>query len=284
MAIYKPVSSIARRAIGIGGSILGSIGNTVGSTLNNKIGGRLGSIAQSGINLATTEITKQASHKLIGLAYQADKKIAQITRKGLKTFGLNSFDYQNIKHNALHHAGNLSIQQMWEIYKHTNVDDLSHKNFYVLEINDKSGYAPSSNGAYHSKFNLFTTNLSFNSFEISGEAVAIGASELDKPTENARTTMTMSILDDKYSTIKQWAEQKSQMISASDGTFMPPAYYVFEVRVVFGTNIPSSYFYEQVYTMRVQSMSHELSRSEQALEEIQLTLVQSDTCMPNWLS
>lgn len=284
MAIYKPVSSVSKRAIGVAGSVLGGIGNSIGSAIGNKIGnGVVGNVIQTGIGIATSEVTRRATNKLMDVAYKADEKVSKSLRKGLKTFGLNAFDNEYIGRNALHHAGNLSFQDMFEIYKHTNPDELSRKNFYLLEVNDRSGNAPTSNGHKYSQFNLLATSLSFNSFEISGEAVPIGAAELDKPTENARTTMTLTMLDDKFGTIKKWAEQKSQMVSASDGTFMPPAYYVFEVRVVFGTNVSDQRFYEQIYTMRIQSMAHELARTEQGLEELQLTFVQADTCMPHWL-
>ena len=93
----------------------------------------------------------------------------------------------------------------------------------------------------------------------------------------------MTVFDDAHGTIKRWAENKAHMIAASDGTFMPPAYYVFDVRIVFGTNIPDESYYEQIYTMRMQTMPHELSRNDKGLEELQLTFAQTDTFMPHWI-
>ena len=106
---------------------------------------------------------------------------------------------------------------------------------------------------------------------------------MDKPSANSRTTVSMNVFDDAHGTIKRWAENKAHMIAASDGTFMPPAYYVFDVRIVFGTNIPDENYYEQIYTMRMQTMPHELSRNDKGLEELQMTFTQTDTFMPHWI-
>lgn len=292
MSIYKPVSNMTRRALGIGGSILNGVGSALGKQFGERLGRKFGdelvgklaqTAVQKGTNLAVNEITRRIANPTMKLAQSLDNRLKNIARKGLQTFGLNAFDRETISHNALPYMGNLSIWDVWQNYKLMNVDNLSRKNFFVLEINDRSNSAPTSNGHKHSQFNLLCTSLSFNSFDIQGEAVQIGAVELDKPSANAKTTMTVTVYDDTVGTIKRWAERKALMIAASDGTFMPPAHYVFEVRVVFGSNIADSAFYEQIYLMRVQTMPHELSRTEQGLEELQLTFTQADTFMPSWI-
>lgn len=288
MSIYKPVSTITRRALGLGGSLLNGkmsqLGNQLGAKFGDTLGGQLArSAIESGVNLASNEITRRVTNHMMDLAQSADTQLKNIGRKGLKIFGLNAFDNENIADDVWHNSGNLTARQLWEIYQRSNIDGLSRKNHYLLEINDRSGNAPTSNGHRHSQFNLWCTNLSFTSFDVQGEAVQVGAIELDKPSANARTVMNLTVFDDEFGTIKRWAENKAHMIAASDGTFMPPAYYVFEVRIVFGTNIPHQAYYEQIYTMRVQTMPHELSRTEQGLEEIQLTFVQADTFMPSWI-
>ena len=288
MSIYKPVSNVSRRALSFSGSLLNGIGGALSSRVGAKfgegIGGKLAQAAlNKGTNLAVSEITRRVANPIMKLAQSADNRLKNIARKGFKTFGLNAFDNEVIAHNALHHMGNLSIWDAWQNYKLMNIDGLSHKNFFVLEINDRSNSAPSSNGNRHAQFNLLCTNLSFTSFDIQGEAVQVGAVELDKPSANAKTVLNLTVFDDEVGTIKRWAENKASMIAASDGTFLPPAYYVFEVRIVFGSNIANSAFYEQIYLMRVQTMPHELSRTEQGLEELQLTFTQTDTFMPAWI-
>lgn len=292
MSIYKPVSSATRGLLGISGSILSGVSNAIGNkiigavssqTSNKIIQGAVNSAIQTGVSMANNEITRRVSNPLMQTAQSLDTRLKNIARKGLKTFGLNAFDNQGIKHNTIPHAGGLSILDAWENYKHTNPSGLSHKNFYVLEINDRSPNAPTSNGDKHSMFNLLTTNLQFTSIDIQGETVQLGSVEADRLSANARTVINLTVIDDKLGTIKRWCEQKAFMMASPDGTFMPPAYYCFEVRIVFGTNIADARFYEQIYTMRLQTMPHELTRQEQGLEELQLTFAQTDAFMPHWI-
>lgn len=286
MSLYKPISSATRATLGVSGSVLnGAVGNLTNSlNLGDNLGGQLANTALTAAsNLGVSEITRRVSNPLMNVANKLDTRLKNIARKGLKTFGLNAFDNVGLADNALQHMGNLSIRQVWENYKLMNVDDLSRKNFFVLEINDRSHSAPTSGGGIHSQFNLLTTQLSFNSVDIQGEAIPIGAVEMDKPSANSRTTLSMTVFDDAHGTIKRWAENKAHMIAASDGTFMPPAYYVFDVRIVFGTNIPDENYYEQIYTMRMQTMPHELSRNDKGIEELQMTFTQTDTFMPHWI-
>ena len=280
MAIYKPVSSITRKLLGTANNALsGSLSNLAQKpTLNIAL-----SLAQKATHIANSQITQAVSSNALGLASKLDNKISHLTRKGLSAIGLNAFDAQTIQDAAMQHNGNLTIAQIWQNYQLTNVDNLSRKNFYILEINDRQASQPTQNGAYHSLFDLVATHLSFTSFDIQGEAVQIGSVEAEKIGANARTILNLTVFDDETGTIKQWAQTKATTVAASDGTVMPPAFYCFEVRIVFGTNIADSRFYEQIYTMRVQTMPHELSRNEQGLEEITLTFAQTDTFMPHWI-
>lgn len=288
MAIYKPVSNLTRRAAAVGGSVLGGLSSALGAKIGSAFGGSAlgraaGGLVQKGLNTAASEASRRLGNKAANWAQRADDKISRIARKKLKTFGLNAFENEVLSREAVHFTGGLSVRQIWENYKKTDVDSLSRKNFYLLEVNDRTNAAPVSDGSRHSQFNLLATSLSFTAFDIQGEGVPVGAVELDKPSASPRTVMNLTMLDDQWGTVKRWAEQKALMIASSDGTFLPPSYYVFDVRVVFGTNIPDEAFYEQIYTMRVQSMPHELSRTEQGLEEIQLTFCQADTFMPHWI-
>ena len=286
MSLYKPISSATRAALGVSGSVLNGVAGNLTKSLNlgDNLGGKLANTAlTTATNLGVSEITRRVSNPLMNAANKLDTRLKNIARKGLAVFGLNAFDNNGLADNSLQHMGNLSIRQVWENYKLMNVDELSRKNFFVLEINDRSNSAPTSGGDIHSQFNLLATQLSFNSVDIQGEAIQIGAVEMDKPSANSRTTLSLTVMDDQYGTIKRWAENKAQMIAASDGTFMPPAYYVFDVRIMFGTNVADESYYEQIYTMRMQTMPHELSRHDKGLEELQFTFAQTDTFMPHWI-
>lgn len=294
MSIYKPVSSASNALLGVGGSLLSGVSGALGNALGNMIPassnpnlqalGNLGrSTINAGLGMASSEINRRTNSKVQNFAYDMDERFSSAKNSLLNTFGLGVFQDGRISQDALNMAGNLSFQDMYHLWRETNPDDLSRKNFYVIEINDRSDYAPTDkDGAKFSKFNLLTTNLQIVAFELQSETIEVGSIVLDKPMNSSRTEMQLTLLDDKYGTIKRWAERKSQSIAQSNGMFLPAIYYIFDVKVVFGTNVALSEYYNQIYTMRLASMHHDLGRGDQGLEEVALQFVQYDTCMPSF--
>lgn len=291
MSIYKPspVSSAVGGLTSLGGSLLGGLGQGLGQGVAGVLGdsalGKFGSqAANAAIGLATHEVSKRISSAAQNWAYDVDQKIENGARKGLSGLGLNAFDNQRQKHDALLFAGGLSLVDMKQIIDEVQADTLARKNFYVLQINDRSGQGPVEGAdGNRSLFNLFTTQLSVNAFDIGGETIQIGSGELDVVNTSARSELNLTVLDTADGIIKDWATRKASYTAPSNGTVMPPYYYLFDVRIVYGTNVAYKQFYDQVYTMRVASMQNDVSRSEQGLEEVPLRFVQSDTFMPHWL-
>lgn len=281
MSIYKPVSSISNSLMSIGGSLLGGIASGLGSKFGSGLGGSLGKAA---LNIGVSAVSRKVAGVIQPLAYSADSFLQKQLTNLTESDGINLFSEDaSLSKGALEIAGGLSFQDMWEIVQETDAYSLSRKNFYILEINDRSGSAPTDkDGSKHNKFNLLTTNLSFSPITINSEAVQIGSIELDKLQSSGRTEMTLTCLDDSMGTIKNWASQRASSVAPSDGTFLPPYFYLFDVKVIFGTNVENSDYYNETYTMRISEMSHELSRESQALENVSLKFTQWDTCMPTF--
>ena len=279
MSIYSPVSSVTNAAMSFAGSLLGGISNRLGASLGNSLGGRLGAAALGQVGNA---VSRRVAGVIEPLANKADAWLNTQFNKMLGQVGLNLFSNDvSLSDGALNIAGGLSFKDMWQIVQQTDAYTLSRKNFYVLEINDRSYQSPTAKDGKHSLFNLLTTNLSFMPITINSEAVQIGSVEIDKLQSSARTEMSLTCLDDQFGTIKNWAKGRAAATAPSDGTFSIPFLYLFDVKVIFGTNVENSAFYNETYTMRLSEMSHELSRSGQALEEVTLKFTQWDTCMPS---
>lgn len=264
----------------VGASVLGGVTQQFGARLGSSLAGRLGAAALG-------QVAHAASRRVAGvvepLANQADAWLNGQFNQMLGSMGLNLFSSDvNLSDGALNIAGGLSFKDMWQTVQEIDAYTLSRKNFYVLEINDRSGQSPTAKDGRHSLFNLLTTNLSFTPITINSEAVAIGSVELDKLQTSARTEMSLTCLDDQWGTIKNWAKGRASAVAPSDGTFAVPFLYLFDVKVIFGTNVEQSSYYNETYTMRLSEMSHELSRSGQALEEVTLKFTQWDTFMPSY--
>lgn len=292
MAIYKPIStvtSIGNSLLSAGGSVLNRLSSDLGGMVGDAVGnGALGRLAQHGTNLAlqkgSSEILRRASSAVNRLTYSADKKLNHLNDKINNLHGLGLFREMGISDNRLRNAGGLSLKDIHQIWLETDVDNLSRQNFYVVEVNDRSGVPPveRATGAKHSRFNLLCTELDFSSFESSPEAVDVGSVQLNKPTPSQRTEINLTLYDDRGGLIKSWAEMKSLAYAQSNGLYMPPVNYIFDVRVIFGTNIADDDFYKQVYTVQLSSMQHSLSRENQDLERVRLQFTQFDTCMPSF--
>ncbi len=274
MSLYNPVSSVSNTVLGIGGGILGGLADGLGQAIGQATGSEfLGNIAGAVASQVTNEASRRAAAKLQDWAFDADDKLAS----------LGVFKNGQVSDGALNIAGGLSFSDMWQNFQEIDGDNLSRRSFWIIEIDDRSGHAPvAKDGTRNTMFNLLTTNLSFNQTIINSEAVPVGSIELDKLQSSARTEMQLSVMDDEYGTIKRWIKRKALSTAQSDGTFLMPFFYLFDVRVVFGTNVALKEYYSETYTMRLADAQHELDRKDRSsLEEFQLKFVQWDTCMPS---
>lgn len=280
MSIYSPISSISNAAMSVGGSLLGGVTSQLGARLGNSLGGRLGAAVLGQVGNA---VSRRVAGVVQPLANRADAWLNGQFNNMLGAVGLNLFSKDvDLSDGALNIAGGLSFKDMWQAVQAVDAYTLSRKNFYVLEINDRSYQSPTAKDGRHSLFNLLTTNLSFTPVTINSDAVAVGSIELDRLQSSGRTEMTLTCMDDQWGTIKNWAKGRASAVAPSDGTFSIPFLYLFDVKVIFGTNVEQSEYYNETYTMRLSDMTHELSRSGQALEEITLKFTQWDTCMPSY--
>lgn len=289
MAIYRPVSSIANVGLSIGNGILGGVTDSISSKLGGmmpatRLGKVGGALVGAGMQQASSEISRRVSSKVNSLAYSADKRLSKAKNSLLNTFGLGLFDSIGVSSQGLLDSGGLTMRDIYQIWQETDPHSLSRQNFYVIEVNDRSGNAPVSrvNGQKYSRFNLLCTDLSFSSFEMQNEPVNVGSVVLNKLTSNQPTELSLTLYDDMAGSIKKWAEQKSLMMTQSNGLVMPPINYIFDVRIIFGTNIDDDDYYHQIYTMQMGSMQHQLTRESVDIEKVQLQFTQFDTCMPSF--
>lgn len=295
MSIYQPslFSGVTSTAGGLLSGVIGGATNALtgqaAAAITGKFGGGLastvaGNLAGAAINMASTEVNKRANAVMQNIGYRIDEKLNNAAESALSALGLSNFGHQRASADDLHFAGGLSLDDMKQIIEETNADNLSRKNFYVLQINDRTGQAPTEGAdGNRSLFNLFTTNLSFNPFEISAEQIQLGAGTMNVPTQSGLTEMTLTVYDNMAGVIKDWAKQKHLLQTPSDGTVMPPYYHCFDVRVIYGTNKAYKNYYDETYTMMIAGIQTDLDRTSEQLEQVQLRFVQESTFMPNWL-
>jgi hypothetical protein len=128
-----------------------------------------------------------------------------------------------------------------------------------------------------SLINLFATSVSYAPNTMTGERVHFGAVSMDKLTGTEPVELQVTTMDDEVGTIKRWFDAKFAQAAHSDGTFGLPSEYCVDIAIWHAVPKPYAGAYQFKARMRPQNIQHELSRSDQAMQEIQMTFSQFDT-------
>ena len=151
----------------------------------------------------------------------------------------------------------------------------ARKNHFIIEIESNLG------GDFSTKMNLFVTDIDLNPMNISGEKRRVGGAFVDTPTGAEATEIRLTTMDDELGTVKRWFEKHCAAVVASDGTFGVPASYQLTIKVlhavVHGEDTTNAFINKGLY--RAASYEVQLSRRDQAMQEVTLTFTQIDSFM-----
>lgn len=137
-------------------------------------------------------------------------------------------------------------------------------------------------------FDLLAYDVSYSPTSITGDKVPLGSGAMDKVTGAEATDIQITTIDDEVGTLKRWFELKSGQVINRDGTFNPVGLYTFDIEIVHGlpfdhgtepalTAEKIDKVYSNKFRVRPVSIQFELSRRDQALQELQMTFAQVDT-------
>lgn len=131
-----------------------------------------------------------------------------------------------------------------------------------------------------SKFNVYATDVSYSPITIEGEPVNIGSAVIDNVTATGHVEISVTCRDDKYGTIKKWADGKASQVAHADGTFGLPADYALNIRILHGyvgDDIALGRGYSQSFVCRIGSVEISKSRGDTGLNDLQIKFTQIDT-------
>lgn len=173
--------------------------------------------------------------------------------------------------------GGITPKEARQIVEDAKGYDRAKKNLWMVEVSSKLN---SGEVNIPSVFNMFATELSYSSM-LTGEATKIGGANYDIVQGVEPVELSLTTYDDRDGTIKKWFCAHHSAAVSRDGTVSEPDSYAIKIRVLHGfikrpdTGTP----FETVGLFRPTNMELNLSRSEDGLEEIQLTFTQLDTFM-----
>lgn len=161
------------------------------------------------------------------------------------------------------------------IYDEISGNRYSKKNLWLLEVGSAI------TGDVSHRFNMFATGLEFSPYTISGEKKKIGAGHADIVNSSDPVEIRVTTFDDESGFIKTWFAAHCQAAANVDGTVGVPGAYFIKITVVhgFAHNSARRGGYEDKGLFRPANIDMSLNRTEDALQELQMTFVQLDTFM-----
>lgn len=187
--------------------------------------------------------------------------------------------------------GYLTPRQVYEIQSRVLEMYPTRKNVFCIRITDPN--PPGGLGVVDGKhipglFDLLAIDVSYQPQTITGEKVPVGSAVMDRVTGTESVDIQITTIDDEIGTIKRWFKAKCDQIVNGDGTFNPPAGYLFNMEIVHALPydhgvdpvLPSEVVkaaFSDKFMVRAVSLQSELSRRDQSLQELQLNFTQFDT-------
>jgi len=177
--------------------------------------------------------------------------------------------------------GGISLSEAERIAAEVQSTNYAKKNLWYLQIGEwekEDGYEDISHA-----FNLFATDVTYTPRSITSEGKAIGMGVMDAISGSERAELRITTYDDARGTVRGWFNSKLAKVAHDDGTLGLPMEYLIKIRVgqsatdeLGGTLFGS---YQETYLLRPTSIDYELSRTEDGLQQIQMTFSQFDTYM-----
>lgn len=174
--------------------------------------------------------------------------------------------------------GGITIKRAREIFEQYSATQFAKKNLWFLRIGDikplGGGYAPLD-------INLFATEVSYSPSTIVGDAVRIGSALFDNVQGSERVEIKVTTMDDTAGSVKRWFEERAARIAHQDGTFGLPIDYLLRVEITHACIGPEADGFRiaktDKYVVRAGNIDYELSRRDDALQELSFSLVGFDT-------
>ena len=171
--------------------------------------------------------------------------------------------------------GGVTPAEALRIYMDARSEPRAKKNLFLIEVSSALL------GDASHRFNLFCTELDYAPLTISGEKHKIGAAHADSVNSSDPVELRITTTDNEDHYIKRWFQDQCYACAASDGTVGLPADYAITIKILHSkiTRESSGSDYEDIGLFRPANMEIQLSRREDALQELTLSLVQLDTFM-----
>lgn len=177
--------------------------------------------------------------------------------------------------------GGISLQRAREVMRESREATRARKNLFYIRVTDPNPPVLAGGGNPYAMFDLFALDVSYTPYTMAGEKINIGSAVMDRLNGTEHIELSVVTMDDEAGTLKRWFEGKCLQAAHPDGTFGLPGDYCITIEVVHAVGLEDAQVrvppYRTNVMMRPQAMQFDLSRRDQALQELQLSFTQFDT-------
>jgi len=308
MSLYNKIANqVAKRGLlpvakneinaSIEGFSSGAVNNLGGGALSQVVGNIGSSMAKNAASSALNKYIPPGMSSMIGTGagVLSDVTNGNLSGAGLKILdsgllkeflpGMSGVVAQQRYFNApTPLLGGISPKEAKKIYSDIQSIKLCKKNLFLVEMSSNLTVngSPVSNS---SRFNMFVTEIDYAPLTITGEKKKIGGAHVDITNSSDPVELRLTTLDSQYGELKNWFAAHCEAAASMDGTVGLPDNYKITIKIVHGfinndtTPHDDKFYYKDQGLFRPANMEISLSRTENGLQEIQLSFVQLDTFM-----
>ena len=196
-------------------------------------------------------------------------------------FGLSGVSIRDVPTPLL---GHMTLEQAEATHDRLAQVLLARKNLWYIRVSDLNPPATSPGmpgEAPLGMLDMLAVDVSYSPFTLKGDKVDIGSAVTDRLNGTEAVDLTLTVFDDEAGTIKRWFGGKCNQAANSDGTFGLPIEYCVDIEIVHAIGSPDAQIkgmpYKSFLYMRPQSMQFDLSRRDQAMQEVQLAFTEFET-------
>lgn len=275
--------------MGLFDTIANSIGGTTVKSLNGALEGKLKGLLPSNAG-SLVDLGKNVLSQKLGVEGVASSILNSNILRSNFPLASNLLDQALFMNTPSPVFGGITPQEAKNIYSKIASAKHSRKNLFLLEIADltnakdgsrdgiRDGIIEPGYDGIDGTFNLFATEVSYSPWTITGEKRKVGGVSIDTVNASEPMDMRITTLDDEKGALKKWFAGKCKQAVHSDGTVGVPADYLVKVSLLhsFINSKLGKDGYRDVVYMRPANIDMDLSRRENAMQEITMTFVQFD--------
>lgn len=257
-------------------------------TLRKGVGAEAQRVA-SGLDAATgglaerltgTSLEGYAGQYAAGLVDTAANRLRGKVNRAIRNFGGRGFGGTPGTFWSTHSIimGGVTPAEAKKIFDDVHGQVYARKNLWMIEVTSNLNYGEQN---LPQLFNLFATEVSYSPCIMTGEAVKIGGANYDAVRGHEPSELSVTAYDDAQGTIKKWFAAHHHAASATDGTIAEPATYAIKIRIIHAaiTDGTARNAFKVSGYFRPNNIECSLSRSDDGMEEVQMTFTQLDTFM-----